>query len=123
MRRYIIGILTAFALTIVGSPTQAAAVYYNLFNIEGENTADAAFVTYATLADMLNDENRTGLFFPDGSVIAGRNIVGTGAFLVPDGPPPPVGVPLPASAWLMLAGLGGLAAAPRRSGRTSQREA
>uniref|UniRef100_UPI0034D33A6B hypothetical protein n=1 Tax=Desertibaculum subflavum TaxID=2268458 RepID=UPI0034D33A6B len=32
----------------------------------------------ATLLDMLNDENRTGTFAPDGFSI-GRNIVGSGA--------------------------------------------
>jgi hypothetical protein len=105
---------------VVGTGSDGTA-YWNLFNIEGESTADAAFVTYASLTDMLNDENRTGIFFPDGSVLAGPNIVGTGAFFVPDEPPPPV-VPLPASAWLMVAGLGALAAAGRRS-RAAQRRA
>jgi hypothetical protein len=105
------------APNVVGTGSDGT-MYWNLFNIEGESTASAAFVTYATLEDMLNDENRLGVFIPDGSVLAGRNIVGTGAFVVPDLPPPP-GVPLPASVWLVVAGLGVLAATRRRPSQAS----
>ncbi len=106
------------APNVVGTGSDGTT-YWNLFNIEGESTASAAFVTYTTLEDMLNDENRLGVFFPDGSVLAGQNIVGTGAFVVPDLPPPPPGVPLPASAWLVVAGLGVLAATRRRPSQAS----
>jgi len=66
-----------FGVNIVDSGSNGTT-YWNLFNIEGESDLDAAFVTYATLADMLNDENRTGLYVPDGSGIFGVNIVGGG---------------------------------------------
>ena len=66
------------ALATVFSASAARAAYWNLFNIEGESAISAEFVTYATLADMLNDENRLGAFVPDGAFI-GRNIVGSGS--------------------------------------------
>jgi hypothetical protein len=103
-----------FGRNIVGTGSDGTT-YWNVFNREGEDVANAGFVTYATLADMLNDENRVSVVIPDGSGGFGRNIVGTGAFFVPDAPPPPPVVPLPASAWLMVAGLGALAAARGRS--------
>ena len=56
--------------------------YWNLFNEEGESTIGAQYVTYATLDDMLNDENRVGLFSPDGVGATGRNIVGSGSSVV-----------------------------------------
>jgi hypothetical protein len=59
--------------------TFANAAYWNVFNIEGESSTDAAFATYATLSDMMNDVNRTGTFVADGSVLFGTNIVGTGS--------------------------------------------
>jgi len=52
----------------------ASAVYWSLFNIEGESSLDAVYVTYATLSDMLNDVNRIDNFFPDGGG-AGANVI------------------------------------------------
>lgn len=67
--------------------------YYNLFNLEGESNLGAVFVSYATLGDRFNDENRTG------------------AFVVADTPHP---VPLPATPWLVALGLGVAGAARAR---------
>jgi PEP-CTERM motif len=60
------------------SATSAHATYWNVFNIEGESSAAANIVTYATLSDMLGDTNRTGTFIPDPGGF-GRNIVGAGS--------------------------------------------
>jgi hypothetical protein len=60
------------------APMGANAAYWNLFNFEGESAQSAQFVTYATLADMLGDTNRTGLFTPNAAG-AGDNIVGSGS--------------------------------------------
>ncbi len=63
----------------LGAPaSHASAVYWSLFNVEGERALDAVYVTYATLPDMLNDINRTGVFTPSGFG-AGRNVVGSGS--------------------------------------------
>lgn len=71
--------LTAALLAVsTAAPAAAAPVYWNLFNVEGESDLDASYATYATLPDMLNDENRTGVHTADGSVLFGQNIVGTG---------------------------------------------
>jgi hypothetical protein len=95
-----------FGTNIVGTGSDGTT-YWNLFNIEGESDVDAAFVTYASLQDMFNDENRTGLFIADGSGLFGTNIVGTGAFTPRD---PPAPVPVPATLWLLAAGIAVLAA-------------
>ena len=60
-------------------PVNASPVYWNLLNAEG--TVDTAvFVSYHSLPDMLNDENRVGSFTADGfSPFTGSNIVGTGS--------------------------------------------
>jgi len=71
------GALLATAL-VVGSVSSASAAYWNVFNIEGESSASAAIVTYATLSDMLIDANRTGVSFPDTPGF-GRNVVGSGS--------------------------------------------
>lgn len=107
------GLIAAAALSILSGPAAAATVvYYNLFNLEGESSLSAAFVTYASLADMLNDENRIGSFTADGNTPFGANIVGTGAFVVADTPHP---VSLPATSWLVALGLSVIASArPRR---------
>lgn len=76
----------------------ANATYWNVFNIEGERDFSAEIVTYATLADMLGDVNRTGRFEPD-PLGFGRNIVGSGADILIA--PPPVGVPEPGTLWLI----------------------
>lgn len=87
--------------------------YWSLFNVEGEDVLSAQYVTYATLEDMLTDQNRTGIHTPDPFGF-GANIVGTGASIDRDLPPAPV--PLPAAGVLLAAGLAALAAA--RRGRT-----
>ena len=97
------------ALATVFSASAARAAYWNLFNIEGESAISAEFVTYATLADMLNDENRLGAFVPDGAFI-GRNIVGSGADILSR---PPGAVPEP-SVISMLAGALAMLALRRR---------
>jgi hypothetical protein len=84
--------------------------YWNLFNIEGESRDSAAFATYATLSDMLNDVNRLDVFYPDGNSV-GRNIVGTGADIVRR---PPATVPEPGAIGLLGAGLAALALIRRR---------
>jgi len=61
---------------IIGSATDGST-YWNVFNIEGESDISADFVTYATLSDMLLDQNRLGVFTPGG--VAGENIVGSGS--------------------------------------------
>jgi hypothetical protein len=99
-----------FGANIVGTGSDGTT-YWNLFNLEGENSLSADFVTYATLADMLNDENRTGSFRADGNAPFGANIVGTGAFIEADTPHP---VPLPATSWLVALGLFVAAAARAR---------
>jgi hypothetical protein len=109
-------IVLASSVAIAGGAAHAAtSTYWNLFNIEGESQAPAAFVTYATLADMLGDTNRTGAFQPlgfgDGS--AARNVVGSGASIIP----PPI--PLPASAVMLVSALAALAGLRRRRGRAS----
>ena len=91
-----------------GQAADAATTnYWNLFNIEGENQRDALYATYGTLSDMLRDENRTGSGVPDGESIGqfAPNIVGSGAYVPQDDMTP---IPLPASAWLLAIGLGGL---------------
>ena len=88
------------AVNVVGSGSDGHT-YWNLFNAEGENAADAVFITYATLSDMLNDTNRTGSGVPDGFG-AGVNVVGSGAFVIPE---PPVSVPEPSVISLIMAAL------------------
>lgn len=105
-------VLLASLVLVAAGSSAAKAAYWNLFNIEGESTFSAEFVTYATLADMLNDENRQGVFVPDGFSI-GRNIIGTGADILPR-PPPPGTVPEPATIALFGSAIAGLALARRR---------
>lgn len=66
-------------VSLASFPVNASPVYWNLLNAEG--TVDTAvFVTYHSLPDMLNDENRVGSFTADGfSPFTGSNIVGTGS--------------------------------------------
>jgi hypothetical protein len=54
--------------------------YWNLFNTEGESVSPTEFVTYASLNDMLLDQNRTGVFIADGfsAAVAGL-LVGSGS--------------------------------------------
>ena len=103
--RAAMAIWAAVVLTCAGS---AQAAYWNVFNIEGESVITADFVTYATLSDMLNDTNRTGLFTPNSGGF-GRNIVGSGATIAQVH-----AVPEPETYALMLAGLGLLSFVARR---------
>ncbi len=105
---------TPFGANIVESGSDGAT-YWNLFNTEGENTFDAVFATYATLVDMLNDENRVAEFAADGYSPFGANIVGTGAFIVSSEMPE---VPLPASGLMLLCGVALLGAGGRLAGRS-----
>jgi uncharacterized protein Veg len=72
------GALSLLALALMSMPMAAQATYWSLFNIEGESTENANYVTYATLVDMLNDTNRLDVFVPSGG-FAGGNIVGSGS--------------------------------------------
>jgi hypothetical protein len=98
-------VLASFLTAAGGAAGAATATYWNLFNVEGESTAPAQFVTYGSLADMLLDANRLEVFTPGG--FFARNIVGTGASIAAAPAPPPI--PLPASGIMMLAGLAALA--------------
>jgi hypothetical protein len=100
--------IVAVGLLLGTSPAQAGPVYWSLFNIEGENSLTANYVTYATLTDMLGDTNRLGVFVPD-SVGFGRNIVGSGASVMGS-----VVVPEPTTGTLFSLGLLGLGLARRR---------
>jgi len=67
---------TSLAVVIPAVATTAHAAYWSVFDIEGESDVGADIVVYASLADMLGDINRTGVFTLDG---AGVNVVGGGA--------------------------------------------
>ncbi len=97
---------TGFGRNVVGSGSDGLT-YWSLFNIEGESSLTASYVTYRTLDDMLRDTNRTGIFDPNATGF-GRNVVGSGATIIP----------LPAAFWLLGTGIAALAlAAPRRGAR------
>ncbi len=66
------------AQNVVGSGSDGMT-YWNLFNIEGESQADSIYITYDSLFDMLNDDNRTGAFSPDSVGGAAQNVVGSGS--------------------------------------------
>ncbi len=68
--------ILATALALWAGAANASTVYWSLFNIEGESSIAADYVTYGSLTDMLADANRTGTFTMSG---AGRNIVGSGS--------------------------------------------
>ncbi|MBF9035991.1 hypothetical protein HKCCE2091_17215 [Rhodobacterales bacterium HKCCE2091] len=65
----------SFAQNVVGSGSDGTT-YWSLFNIEGEATQPAVYVTYSTLADMLADTNRVATSVP-GSFA--QNVVGSGS--------------------------------------------
>lgn len=62
---------------IVGGGS-GGGVYWNLFNLEGEDKIPAAYVTYSSLIDMLTDTNRQGEFQPTGN-LSERNLVDSGS--------------------------------------------
>ena len=94
-----------------------AATYWNVFNVEGESSIDAAIVTYASLSDRLHDQKRTGIFTPDGSVLFGTNIDGSGADILSP-------IPEPMTSSLAAAGLALIALrAGRRRGHCIVRAA
>jgi PEP-CTERM motif len=100
-------VFLAISLAIAGGST-AHAAYWSLFNFEGESAQPAIYVTYATLADMLIDQNRTGTFVPDGFGAA-NNVIGSGSDSIPS-----VSVPEPGTLALLGLGLAGFWAARRR---------
>jgi hypothetical protein len=68
---------SGFGVNIVGSGSNGSN-YWSLFNVEGESSLSAQYVTYGTLGDMLADSNRLGVFTPNPSGF-GVNIVGSGS--------------------------------------------
>ncbi|MBL4673873.1 MAG: hypothetical protein JKX81_16555 [Arenicella sp.] len=62
-----------FSIMII-NPVSAAIIYWNILNPESDSSISAALVTYSTLQDMLNDDNRMEVVTPGGF---GRNIVGS----------------------------------------------
>lgn len=67
-------LLVLGSLVVLSAPAQAAPIYWNVFNIEGESTASARLVVYATLDDMLYDRNRVSTVTPGSA--APQNVVG-----------------------------------------------
>lgn len=102
-------------IALVSAPVTAAPLYWSLFNIEGESATSAQYVSYGSAADMFSDTNRLGIFTPN-AFNAGRNIVGSGAF-VSSGPPGPL--PEPGSLALVVGALAGLFALRRRRRATT----
>lgn len=84
-------------------PASAHATYWNLFNLEGESSLNSVYITYASLLDMLNDDNRTGSFIPNNTGLSAANVVGGGAWVSLDGPGNDV--PEPATTVLVVLGL------------------
>jgi len=106
--------LAALALASVTAP--AFATYWSLFNAEGESSASAVYVTYATLDDMLHDTNRVSFGVPDG-VGFGHNIVGSGSdgFASGDGDGNGGNIPEPSTVLLVGVALAGLSFSRRRN--------
>ena len=103
------------ARNVVGGDSDGST-YWNLFNIEGENQQNAVYITYASRIDMLNDTNRTGSFVPNTTGGSARNVVGSGASVMPK-----TAIPEPAALTLFCAGLLGLGIALRNRKRQCAR--
>ncbi|PTN09419.1 PEP-CTERM sorting domain-containing protein [Nitrosomonas aestuarii] len=101
-----------FGSNIVGSGSDGTT-YWNLFNIEGESSISASYVTYGSLNDMLTDTNRLSNSQPN-SFGFGSNIVGSGSDNKASNPDNPR--PVPESPILVLLGIGlaGFAVARRK---------
>lgn len=104
---------TVFSGTILGK--EAVAFNFGLDTPSSSTTSDFPTTTSDFLFLDRPFRNFVGLFFDDGSSISGP-IQGPDkvSFITPDAPAP---VPLPGSAWLMIGGLGTMAAMRRRKRR------
>lgn len=102
-------LFSILAAGLMVAPMGAQATYWSLFNVEGESSQTAQFVTYATLTDMLGDTNRLAVFNPTAG-FAGPNIVGSGSDNMGEG----TTVPEPGMLVLVGFGLAGLGFARRR---------
>jgi hypothetical protein len=103
-----------FSVAAAGNIVSAGSdgtTYWLLGNAEGNASDLAQFATYSSLLDMLNDENRIGLFTPNGHGQAAR-LIGSG---VAFGSLPPRPVPLPPTFVLVASGLLALKLRLRRS--------
>jgi hypothetical protein len=72
------GLSASLVTAILVWPCSGYAAYWNVFNLEGESSISAEFVTYATLSDMLHDTNRTGDVAPSQPFVD-ANIVDSGS--------------------------------------------
>ena len=104
------------AENVVGSGADGST-YWNLFNIEGESQQNSVYITYDSLLDMLNDNNRTGSFMPDTVGNSAENVVGSGAFVMST----QVQVPEPGTFGLLVIGLTGFGFARTRAWMGSRR--
>jgi len=61
MKHHTVLLMIVFLAVVYGAPVHAMPIYWNVFNKEGESALGADLVTYASLADMLGDTNRTSV--------------------------------------------------------------